>query len=111
MEIPVLDGQQKIGGVRIREEGLYRVVTARVRLRPGLQRLWLCSHGRGVCLGVLAPEDGWLRLEKRLSRSAWAALPAPLTHAALAAPSSPPPQTSGESERVLFGRRFIVFRS
>ena len=108
MEIPVLDGQREIGVVSIREEGLYHVVTARVRPRPGVQRLWLCSGGQGSCLGVLAPETGILRLEKRLSRQSWAALPAPLTHAALAAP---PPQPPGESERVLFGQRFIVFRS
>ena len=83
MKIPVLEGQQMIGGVSIREEGLYRVISARVGLRPGVQRLWLCSGTQGACLGVLAPEAGFLRLEKRLSRAAWAALPAPLTHAAL----------------------------
>ena len=121
MKIPVLEGQQMIGSVSIREEGLYRVISARVGLRPGVQRLWLCSGTQGACLGVLAPEAGFLRLEKRLSRAAWAALPAPLTHAALsapaphidapAAPPSPPSQTPGESERTLFGQRFVVFRS
>ena len=75
MKIPVLEGQQMIGGVSIREEGLYRVISARVGLRPGVQRLWLCSGTQGACLGVLAPEAGFLRLEKprslgRAARSA-----------------------------------------
>ncbi len=121
MVIPVLEGQQKIGAVSIREEGLYRVVTARVRLCPGLRRLWLCSNELGVCLGVLAPEGGWLHLKKRLSRRDWAALPQPLTHAALSAPAAPgespaePPSREqeawAENSIRLFGQRFVVFRS
>ena len=120
MDCPVYDGKERIGTLAVRREGLYAVFTAELPAREGLPRLWLCGTGESVCLGLLEPRGGTLRLEKRLSRAACAALPAPPLYATLsperAAPApeaapSPPKDVPGAQVRLLFGRRFIVFRS
>ena len=124
MDYPILDGQQNIGTLSVREDGLYRVLSARLNYRPGVQRLWLCGRAGHACLGVLLPAQGTLTLQKRLSRAAWDALPHPLLYAALTEPAArEPPATSSPSpaEAVsddppprcvrLFGARFVVFRS
>ena len=130
LTIPVLDGGgETVGTLCVQEEGLYRVLRARVSPLPGLHRLWLCGEGGACCLGVLSPDGSSLRLEKRLSRAAWSALPHPLRRAALAPPAEaepapvtedtptgaappalPSPEPCMRSVR-LFGRQFVVFRS
>lgn len=120
MEIPIQDGSETVGQLSVREEGLYRVFRARCAKRDGVQRLWLCGGGEPVCLGVLQPSGNALVLEKRLSRSACAALPDPLVSAALSRPAPPPPapapahvpaEPPGLRTIRLFGARFVVFRS
>lgn len=126
MNYPILDGQQNIGTLSVREDGLYRILSARLDDRPGVQRLWLCGRAGHVCLGVLLPAQGMLTLQKRLSRAAWDALPHPLLYAALAEPLSVPQEQpaaavpavtetapSDDPPRCirLFGARFVVFRS
>lgn len=127
MDYPILDKQQNIGTLAVREDGLYRVLSARLAYRPGVQRLWLCGRGGHVCLGVLLPAQGMLTLQKRLSRAAWDALPHPLLYAALTAPLPEPQEPSAAAAPAvaetapsdappprcirLFGARFVVFRS
>ena len=120
MDYPVFEGTEQIGTLTVRREGLYAVFSASLPLLEGLQRLWLCGERKSVCLGVLTPRQGMLRLEKRLSRAACAKLPSPLLCASLSperpspapAPAVTPAQgTGGTRELRLFGQRFIVYRS
>ena len=73
MELPVWENGERIGALEVRREGLYLVFRARLPLREGLPRLWLCGEGESVCLGLPEPREGRLRLEKRLSRASCAA--------------------------------------
>ena len=68
MDVPVYIGGEEAGRLRAVQEGLYVRLTADCALRPGLTRLWLHSGDQSLYLGLLAPEGGRLRLEKRLSR-------------------------------------------
>ena len=68
MEYPVYIGGQASGTLRERQDGLYTVWEIDCAPREGLIRLWAQGGGRSVCLGLLAPEGGRLRLIKRLSR-------------------------------------------
>ncbi len=116
VELPIWNGREKCGTLTVRREGLYAVFRAALPLREGLQRLWLCGEPGSVCLGVLQPRNGELRLEKRLSRAACAALPQPILRASLQrtlpAVETTVPKGRGSPQRVLlFGRHFIVFRS
>ena len=119
MELPIYDGGEKVGTLTVRREGLYAVFRAELPLRDGLQRLWLCGETGSVCLGLPEPRGGRLRLEKRLSRAACAALPHPPLRVSLQnAPPSPapaalsaPPRERGARSVLLFGKRFVVFRS
>ncbi len=116
MELPIYDGGERAGTLSVRREGLYAVFRAELPFREGLQRLWLCGESGSACLGVLQPRSGQLRLEKRLSRAACAALPHPLLCASLQRTppdrsASAPPRESGWQSVRLFGKRFIVFRS
>ena len=118
-DLPIYNGTERVGTLSVRREGLYAVFRAELPLRDGLQRLWLCGEEESFCLGVLQPQGGRLRLEKRLSRAACAALPRPLLRASLqnAPPAPLPPETPARPQKrgaesvLLFGRRFIVFRS
>lgn len=125
MDYPILEGKQEIGTLSVRDEGLYRVFRARCAYREGLWRLWLCGGERTVCLGLLEPKDGALRLQKKLSRAACASLPVPLSFASLGEPKPeaelpaakapepelPAPPKKGPQTVRLFGARFVVFRS
>ena len=116
MELPVYGERERIGALDIRREGLYLVFRAELPLWDGLPHLWLCGEAGCVSLGLPEPRDGRLRLEKRLSRAACAALPRPLLCAVLS-PERPPlrpaptPEPEGMGERLIFGRRFIVYRT
>ena len=117
MSVSIVDGGREIGRLEIRSEGLYRVLEARCTYRPGVQRLWLCGDSGCACLGVLAPEGAYLTLRKRLSRSAFEALPQPLRRAALQpeTPKPPPPQPMPDGKGLqrikLFGKTFVVYRT
>ena len=125
MEIPVYEGKERVGSLSLREEGLYRVFSARVAFRPGIRRLWLCGEEGQVCLGVLQPAGKTLQLRRRYSRAACRAFPQSGLFASLRAPCSPPPKQDAPTPDVtavpaetgtaqsirLFGARFIVFRS
>jgi len=75
MEIPVYIGGAEAGRLTLAREGLYLVLRADCEARPGFVRLWLHGAGGSAYLGLLAPEDGRLRLERRYTRAAAAALP------------------------------------
>ena len=79
MELPIYIGGREAGRLLVAQEGLYTRLTADCGPGEGLVRLWLHGGGRCVYLGLLVPEDGRLRLSKRLSR---AALPPELAYAA-----------------------------
>ncbi len=76
MEIPVCCEGRVVGSAALTREGLY----LRLQMRcedpgPGVRRLYGCLGTRSVCLGVPQPEDGGLRLERRLSGSLLPGMP------------------------------------
>lgn len=64
---PVYIGETERGKVRISREGLYTLIEADCAESPGIIRLYACGKSGCTRLGVLCPEDGRLRLKKRLS--------------------------------------------
>ena len=60
------------GTLRIEDEGLYRTLSAELEYGEQILRLYLW----GQSFGVLAPEDGALRLRRRVSRQRMPVLPA-----------------------------------
>ena len=71
MECTIFRRGEAAGTLRIEDDGLYRVLTARVDGEGELLRLYL--HGESF--GVLCPEDGALRLRRRVSRTRLPELP------------------------------------
>ncbi|MBQ6465771.1 MAG: hypothetical protein IJJ43_05850 [Oscillospiraceae bacterium] len=67
MTLPIYFGGERAGELTETREGLYRVLRADCAMREGLCRLWLHGEGRSVYFGLLAPEGGRLRLERRFS--------------------------------------------
>lgn len=64
------------GQITVEPEGLYYRLSAQcTEPAPGLWRLWGCFGTDSRCLGVLYPETGGLRLERRVSRHGWPILP------------------------------------
>ena len=110
MELPILDKGERIGSLRVTREGLYTVFRAELPRREGLQRLWLCGAGAWFCLGLLAPTEEGLRLEKRLSRADCARLPRRPEYAALQ-PKAEETKEAEDGVLWLFGRRFVRLRS
>ena len=88
MDVPIYIDGREAGRLRAEREGLYTRLRAECGMRGGLTRLWLHGGGQSRYLGLLAPEGGQLRLEKRLSR---ASLPPEIEYASDAekAPSAP----------------------
>ena len=70
MPYPIYIGGEAVGALTETRQGLYRVFSADCELREGLHRLWLHGEGRSVYLGLLAPQEGRLRLRRRFSRAA-----------------------------------------
>lgn len=92
---PILFHNKTVGTLETARDGLYTVFTA--RCAPVADRLRLSvfgDHGSAY-LGLLLPENGALRLRKRLSRLQCAALPDPIRYAAEEAVSPPAPEDSG----------------
>ena len=115
MNLPIVENGETIGSLSVQKEGLYTVFRAELPLRDGLHRLWLYGAGVWVCLGLLAPRAGKLRLEKRLSRADCGKLPRALEYAALTPrrEEEKPEETKqpDDGSLWLFGRRFVTFRS
>ena len=114
MELPIVDKQETIGSLSVRKEGLYTVFRAEMPMRDGLQRLWLHGAGVWVCLGLLEPDAGKLRLVRRLSRAECGRLPRRLEYAALTPQREETPEEPKQPDDGslwLFGRRFVRLRS
>lgn len=76
MEYPVYHGEKAVGGVSLVRDGLYYALSADCEdFSPGIWRVWGVNGLQAYCLGVLAPEEGRLRLRRRLSAHALPKLP------------------------------------
>ena len=76
MEYTIFFQGKEIGHASIEPDGLYYLVSASAaEPGQGLWRLWGCFGEQSRCLGVLFPETGGLRLERRVSRHSWPILP------------------------------------
>ncbi len=76
MEYTIFYQGSEIGCVTVEPEGLYyRLSAACAEPGPGVWRLWGCFGADSRCLGVLYPEAGGLKLERRVSRHSWPVLP------------------------------------
>ena len=76
MEYTIFFQGKEIGHASIEPDGLYYLVSASAaEPAHGVWRLWACVGEDSRLVGVLCPETGGLRLEKRVSRHAWPILP------------------------------------
>lgn len=76
MEYTVYCQGKESGSVRLEPAGLYLRLSARCgEPAHGVWRLWACVGTKSRLVGVLFPETGGLRLEKRISRHSWPILP------------------------------------
>ena len=100
MSRPIYIDGEEVGTLTETREGLYRVFRAECAMREGLHRLWLYGEGRGVYLGLLAPEGGRLCLTRRFSRAS--GLPETIDcardNAAPAPKTAPPPDARPPEE-------------
>ncbi len=71
MEIKIYRRDAEVGTLQAAEDGLYRVLHARIRPAGEILRLYLF----GKSFGVFCPENGELTLVRRVSRCALPALP------------------------------------
>ena len=76
MEYTVFYQGAEIGQAVVEPDGLYYRLSAQcAEPAHGVWRLWACVGEESRLIGVLCPETGGLRLEKRVSRRAWPILP------------------------------------
>ena len=76
MEYTIFYQGAEIGHVTVDPDGLYyRLSATAAEPGHGIWRLWACVGEESCLIGVLFPETGGLRLEKRVSRHAWPVLP------------------------------------
>ena len=76
MEYTIFYQGAGIGSVAVEPDGLYyRLSATAAEPGAGVWRLWGCFGEDSRCLGVLFPETGGLRLERRVSRHSWPILP------------------------------------
>ena len=76
MESTIFYQGAEIGRANIAPDGLYyRLSAACAEPGHGVWRLWACVGEDSRLIGVLFPETGGLRLEKRVSRHSWPILP------------------------------------
>ena len=76
MEYAIFYQGAEIGRAGIEPDGLYyRLSASAAEPGHGVWRLWGCFGTESRCLGVLRPETGGLRLERRVSRHSWPILP------------------------------------
>ena len=103
---PIMIDETLAGKLTVDRQGARTVFDAECRMLPGLIRLSVYGGGKEGYLGVLAPEDGKLRLRKALSRAQMRAFPeeiesaerAGLDRAAPPATVEPQPETEPEPE-------------
>ena len=103
MTLPIYFGGERAGELTETREGLYRVLRADCAMREGLCRLWLHGEGRSVYFGLLAPEGGRLRLERRFSRAA--GLPGQIDCARDSPAAVPPPKPETPRGGLVWRRR------
>ena len=65
---PIMIDEELAGKLTVEKQGGRTVFDAECRMLPGIVRLSVYGGGKEGYLGVLAPEDGKLRLHKALSR-------------------------------------------
>ena len=76
LDYPIFYQGAEIGRVTVDPDGLYyRLTASAAEPGRGVWRLWACVGEESRLIGVLFPETGGLRLEKRISRRAWPILP------------------------------------
>ena len=77
MEVyPITIDGEDAGTLRVEQRGARTVFTAECGMSPELLRISVYGGGKEGYLGVLAPEDGALRLRRELSRDALREFPA-----------------------------------
>lgn len=98
--LPVYRSGQSVGTLELEQDGLYWRMSAVCRGAP-LERLWIHTAGRRVCLGPLEPENGLLVCRGRISCAA-------LGHEAVTHAVVVPGSSSWDSldSVALFGRLF-----
>ena len=103
---PIMIDETLAGKLTVDRQGARTVFDAECRMLPGLIRLSVYGGGKEGYLGVLAPEDGKLRLRKALSRTQMRAFPeeiesaerAGLDRTAPPAAAEPEPEPAAEPE-------------
>ena len=76
MEYTVFYQGAEFGHAAIDPDGLYYHLSASAaEPAHGVWRLWACVGEESRLVGVLIPETGGLRLEKRVSRRSWSRMP------------------------------------
>ena len=78
MTIPVYINHEAAGALAVTRDGLYTVLEIEAQHGGGLVRLWAHGGGKSAYLGVMEPQNGGLRLRRRLSRRELAAFPDPI---------------------------------
>lgn len=91
-EYPILLRGEKKGILTVTQEGLNTVFAAKCEDPGRLLRLSVYGDSREGYLGVMQPENGVLRLTKRLSRTAMSAFPGKIEYAGEAG-QTPRPKT------------------
>ena len=69
--VPLRYGQETVGELTMRPQGLYRCCRAEFRLPEGLWCVWAVGEQGQLRLGVAAPAGGVFRLERQLSHRQW----------------------------------------
>ncbi len=72
MHIEIMDKGITNGSAVISRDGLYYKIHAQMPQQEGIVRLWAHEQGRSILLGVMTPSTDGLRLDKRISASAFA---------------------------------------
>ena len=75
MEYPLLLMGVERGKLKVEKQGLYTLMEATAPEAEGLVRLWVQGGGREAYLGLMVPQNGGLRLRRRLSRLELSAFP------------------------------------
>lgn len=97
---PIMIDETLAGKLTVDRQGARTVFEAECRMLPGLVRLSVYGGGKEGYLGVLAPEDGKLRLHKTLSRAQMRAFPEEIASAERAGlrPHAAPPAAETEAQ-------------
>lgn len=94
------DGE-KLGTLTVVRQGGYTVFRADCGMMPGIFRLSVYGQGREGYLGVLMPEQGRMRLEKKLSSYAMRGFPGEIEFAGPAGGMEIPREAEPEKEEPL----------